>query len=601
MNATRQSPREGTESGPEPLTLPLGRQQSPQTGSTLRKALASCRSAFLSTAFFSAVVNVLMVTGSLFMMEVYDRVLPSRSLPTLVGLCMIAAILFLALGLLDAIRLRLLVRIGGLIDEVLAPHVFDAVLRQPLRTGKAQNGLQPLRDMETVRTFLSGLGPSAFFDLPWIPFYLAILFAFHTYLGLTALIGAIVLTTLALVTELLMRRPMKSSMAYSASRLGLAEASLRNAEVVAGMGLGLRLRNLWQQSNAVAIEAQRQASDVGGGLGAIARMLRMVLQSAVLAVGAYLVIHQEASGGIIIAAAIVASRALAPVDSAIGHWRSFVGARQSWQRLGGLLASLPDTPPPLGLPPPSHRLLVENLTLVPPGERKIVLAGVGFALERGQGVGVVGPSGSGKTSLARALVAAWLPARGTIRLDGATLDQWDPETLGRHIGYLPQDVELFGGTVAQNIARFDPDFSPQAIIGAAKAADAHDLIVSLPKGYDTQIGEGGAALSAGQRQRVALARALYGDPFLVVLDEPDASLDTLGEQALQRALMGVRARGAILVVVSHRQKVLDAVDLLLALDQGRPLAFGPKDQVVQRLARPAAAPVQILNIQSASS
>jgi PrtD family type I secretion system ABC transporter len=578
--------------------LPLGK---PQAGSALRKALASCRSALLAAAVFSAFVNMLMITGSLFMMEVYDRVLPSRSLPTLVGLCIIAGILFVALGLLDAIRLRLLGRTGGAIDEALAGRVFDAVVRLPVRTGKRDNGLQPLRDLDAVRSFLSGLGPSAFFDLPWIPFYLAILFGFHPYLGYTALIGAIVLTTLTLVTEFLTRRPMRDSMAHGASRLSLAEACQRNSEVVTGMGLGPRLKSRWQQSNAIAVQAQQQASDVGGGLGAIARVLRMVLQSAVLAVGAYLVIQGEASAGIIIASSIVSSRALAPVDLAIGHWRSFVAARQGWRRLGNLLDQLPDGPPPMALPAPSDRIQVEALTLVPPGERRIVLDGLTFTLKSGQALGVIGPSGSGKTSLARSLVGAWLPARGTIRLDGATLDQWDPEELGRHVGYLPQDVELFAGTVAQNIARFDPNFDAKSVINAAKAADVHDLIVGLPMGYNTEIGEGGASLSAGQRQRIALARALYGDPFLVVLDEPDASLDASGERALQRALAGVRARGGILIVVSHRQMLLGAVDLLLALDQGRPLALGPKELVLQKLARPSPAPVHTLNVQSATN
>lgn len=599
MSTARQASNENVESEAGPSVAVAGVGHNASTDSALRKAMASCRHAFVATAIFSAIVNVLMITGSMFMMEVYDRVLPSRSLPTLVGLCIIAMILFTALGSLDVIRLRLLVRIGGVVDDALASRVFDALLRAPLRTGKRDTSLQPLRDLDSVRSFFSGLGPSAFFDLPWIPFYLAILFGFHPYLGYTALAGAIVLTTLTIVTEVMTRRPMKNSLASGGNRISLAEACLRNAEVIAGMGLGPRLRKRWLQANAVSVETQRRASDVGGGLGAVARTLRMVLQSAVLAVGAFLVIRNEASAGVIIASSIVSSRALAPVDLAISHWRSFVGARQGWQRLGKLLAHMPETPRQMVLPAPSNRLVADNVTLTPPGDQRVVLAGVSFALERGQGLGIIGPSGSGKTSLARALVSAWLPARGTIRLDGATLDQWDPEALGRHIGYVPQDVELFAGTVAQNIARFEPDFDPEQVVKAARAADVHDLLVGLPKGYNTEIGDGGASLSAGQRQRVALARALYGDPFLVVLDEPDASLDAMGEQALQRALAGVRARGGILIVVSHRQMVLGAVDLLLALEQGRPVALGPKEQVLQKLSRPASAPVHVLNVQTA--
>ena len=325
-------------------------------------------------------------------------------------------------------------------------------------------------------------------------------------------------------------------------------------------------------------------------------MLRMVLQSAVLAIGAYLVIIQQASAGIIIAGSILAARALAPVDIAIANWRGFIAARQSWQRLGGLLAKLPRQAAPMPLPAPSTKFQVDNLIVVPPGEQKVVVRDVGFTLNRGQGLGIIGPSGSGKSCLARVLVGAWIPVAGRVRIDGSAFDQWAPEALGQHIGYLPQDVELFAGSVLQNIARFDAQADPEAVIKAAKAAEVDDLIRSLPgdKGYGTQIGEGGTTLSAGQRQRVALARALYGDPFLVVLDEPDASLDQSGEQALQKAILDVRARGGIVIVVSHRQTVLGAVDLLLALENGRPVAAGPKELVLQKLARPATGAVHIL-------
>jgi ATP-binding cassette subfamily C protein len=543
---------------------------------------------------FSGIINVLMLTGSLFMLEIYDRVLPSRSVPTLVGLCLIAGILFSALGLLDLIRSRLLARVGRAIDEALASRVFDALVRMPVRTGSRGDGLQPLRDLDAVRSFLSGPGPTALFDMPWLPFYLGITFAFHTLLGVTALVGAIVLVTLTVLTEILVRRPTRDATMQGISRFGLAEICLRNAEVLAGMGFAARLRNLWYGINVGTLSLQQRASDVGSGLGAIARVLRMTLQSAVLAVGAYLVIYQEASAGIIIAGAILAARALAPVDLAIAHWRGFIAARQGWQRLRQLFAMLPSEPAPMPLPTPHEKLQVENVIIVPPGGQKLVLRDVSLSLNRGQGLGIIGPSGSGKTSLARVLVGAWRPARGGVRLDGAALEQWSPEALGRHIGYLPQDVQLFTGSVAQNIARFDPEMEPEAVIKAARTADVHDLIVNLPKGYNTEIGDAGAVLSAGQRQRVALARALYGDPFLVVLDEPDASLDVTGEQALRQAISGVRARGGIAVVVSHRQAVLGAVDLLLALQQGQMLAFGPKEMVLQKLMRPATATVQSL-------
>lgn len=568
-------------------------QQRPAAGSELRQALWSCRGAFIATAVFSGILNVLMLTGSLFMLEVYDRVLPSRSVPTLIGLCMVAVILFVALGLLDLIRGRLLVRVGGALDEVLAARVFDTIVRLPARSNGHGDSLQPLRDLDAIRTFFSGAGPTALFDLPWLPFYLGIVFAFHPLLGVTALTGAIVLVALTVLTEILIRRPMRDTTAHNIGRLGVAEASVRNAEVLAGMGFASRMRNIWLTSNNGAMASQRRAGDIGGGLAAIARVLRMVLQSAVLAVGAFLVIRQEASAGIIIAGSILAARALAPVDTAIANWRGFVAARQSWSRLGRLLVMMPAEAAPMQLQPPANKFQIDRVVIAPPGQQKLLVRDVSFALGRGQGLGIIGPSGSGKTSLARALVGAWLPVGGSIRLDGAAFDQWAPEALGRHVGYLPQDVELFAGSVAANIARFDPEADPQAVIQAARAADVHDLIVNLPKGYETEIGTGGAALSAGQRQRVALARALYGDPFLVVLDEPDASLDQDGELALQKAIQGVRARGGIVIVVSHRPAVLAAVDMLLALQNGQTVAFGPKDLVLQRL-RPTAGAVHIL-------
>ena len=571
-----------------------GLRHRPHSGSELRGALWSCRSAFVGTAGFSAVINVLMLTGAVFMLEIYDRVLPSRSVATLVALSIIAGILFTALGLLDVLRSRLLVRAGGAIDEALAARVFDVLVRLPVKAGNRGDGLQPLRDLDTIRSFLSSQGPTALFDLPWLPFYLALVYAFHPMLGITALVGAAVLISLTLLTEVLARRPTRDATTHANTRIGIAQACVRNAEVLAGMGFASRLRNMWQKGNDRTLASQQRAGDIAGGLGAIARVLRMILQSAVLAVGAYLVIIQQASAGIIIAGAILAARALAPVDIAIANWRVFIAARQSWGRLGQLLAKLPEQSQPMSLPAPTTKLQVENLVVVPPGDQKVVLRDIGFALNAGQGLGIIGPSGAGKSSLARVLVGAWVPVAGKVRLDGAALDQWAAEALGQHIGYLPQDVELFAGSVAQNIARFHPKADSEAIIKAAKSSDVHELLLNLPNGYDTEIGEGGTTLSAGQRQRVALARALYGDPFLVVLDEPDASLDQEGEQALQNAIRSVRARGGIVVVVSHRQLVLGAVDLLLALDRGRPLAAGPKELVLQRLARPATSAVHTL-------
>jgi ATP-binding cassette subfamily C protein len=545
----------------------------------------------------SCAINVLYLTGSIFMLEVYDRVLPSRSVPTLVGLALLAAGMYLAQGILDLIRGRILGRIGTALDEMLNRRVFDSMVRLPLILGARNEGLQPMRDLDSVRSFLSGMGPGAFFDLPWLPFYLAICFAFHFMIGITALIGAIILVGLTLVTEYMSREPAQQATGLASRRNDLATTSRRNAEVVVAMGMSSRLTDRWTQANEKYLAGHQRAADIAGGLGAISKVLRMTLQSAVLGVGAYLVIHQEATAGVIIAGSILSARALAPVDLAIAHWRSFMAARQSWDRLNRILEQLPERAEQTVLQDPSSRLSVEAVSIVPPGDQKVIVQEVTFALDAGHGLGIIGPSGSGKSSLVRALVGVWQPFRGKVRLDGAALDQWSSDTLGRHIGYLPQDVELFAGSVAQNIARFDPEASSERIIAAAKEAGVHQLIIKMRDGYDTQVGEQGTALSAGQAQRVALARALYGDPFLIVLDEPNSNLDTEGDEALTRAIRAARERGAVVVVVAHRPVGIEAVDQLLVLRDGRVQAFGPKEtvlgQVIQRIAPPT--PIKIVS------
>jgi PrtD family type I secretion system ABC transporter len=562
--------------------------------SELGDALRACRSAFVGVGVMSCIINLLYLTGSIFMLEVYDRVLPSRSVPTLVGLIVLASGLYIGQGILDLIRGRILGRIGTSLDEALNARVFDTVVRLPLLVGGRNEGLQPLRDLDNVRAFLGTMGPGAFFDLPWLPLYLAICFAFHVLIGLTALIGAIILVSLTLVTEYMSRQPAREATGLAARRNDLAAAGRRNAEVMVAMGMTGRLTQRWGEANEKYLAGNQRASDVAGGLGAIAKVLRMMLQSAVLAVGAYLVIHQEATAGIIIAGSILSARALAPVDLAIAHWKAFVAARQSWERLTRLLEQMPVRPIPTLLQNPMSRLSVEGVAIAPPGDQKVIVQDVTFALTAGNGLGIIGPSGSGKSSLVRALVGVWQPFRGKVRLDGAALDQWSSDVLGRHIGYLPQDVELFGGTVAQNICRFDSEAKSDAIIAAAKEAGVHDMIIKMRDGYNTQVGEQGAALSAGQAQRVALARALYGDPFLIVLDEPNSNLDTEGDEALTRAVRGARERGAIVVVVAHRPIGIEAVEQLLVLKDGRMQAFGPKEQVLAQVLQPrVAAPTPI--------
>ena len=558
--------------------------------SELGAALNACRSAFIGVGVMSCVINVLYLTGSFFMLEIYDRVLPSRSIPTLVGLIILAGGLYVVQGILDLIRGRILIRIGSTLDEMLSRRVYEIVVRLPLLVGNRSEGLQPLRDLDNVRSFLSGMGPGALFDLPWLPLYLAICFAFHPLIGVTALVGAILLIALTILTEYLTSEPMKRSTGLAMRRQDLALASRRNAEVLTAMGMAGRVGRRWEESNRDYLASNQRASDVAGGLGAIAKVMRMMLQSAVLGVGAYLVINQQATAGIIIAGSILSARALAPVDLAIAHWKGFVAARQSWHRLNRLLGMLPEQTAQTLLESPSNNLSVEALSVSPPGEQKAVVQDATFALKAGQAVGIIGPSGSGKSSLVRALVGVWQPLRGKVRLDGAALDQWAPDVLGQHIGYLPQDVELFAGTIAQNISRFVDNASSDDIIAAAREARVHELIIGMKDGYDTQIGDQGSVLSAGQAQRIALARALYGNPFLVVLDEPNSNLDSEGDAALNKAVLAVRERGGVVVVVAHRPIGIESVDLVMVLKEGRVQAFGPKDTVLgQVLQRPVSA------------
>nr|WP_210348417.1 type I secretion system permease/ATPase [Methylobacterium sp. SD274] len=557
--------------------------------------MASCRTAFIGVAVMSGLVNILYLTGSFFMLEVYDRVIPSRSVPTLVGLVILALVLYGFQGILETIRSRILARVGASLDEALSARVFDIVVRAPLKGATPGDGLLPLRDLDQLRAFLGGTGPSAFFDLPWMPIYVFICFLFHPLIGVAALVGAAVLAVLALTTDRSTRGPSQTATAHGMRRNGLAEAGRRNAEVLAAMGMQGRFADRWGGANRDYMQSQMNVSDVASGFGAGSKVFRMALQSGVLALGAWLVINNLASAGVIIASSILVARALAPAELAIANWKGFVQARQSWARLSELFARLPAAEQPHALPAPSQSLVAENVTLAPPGTQRIVVQDVSLSLQRGQGLGIIGPSASGKSSLVRAIVGVWPPVRGKVRIDGAAIDQWSSADLGPHIGFLPQEVELFAGTIAENIARFDPNAQSGAVIAAAKSAGIHEMILRLTEGYDTRIGEGGAGLSAGQRQRVGLARALYGDPFLVVLDEPNSNLDGEGENALTQAIVGVRQRGGICIVVAHRPSALAAVDMILMMADGRAQAFGPKDEVLKRVLRstpaPAAEPV----------
>ncbi|MFG1339984.1 type I secretion system permease/ATPase [Xanthobacter autotrophicus] len=562
-----------------------GKQHSqPPQRPTLAGVLGSYRMALVGVGAMSAVVNLLYLNGSLFMLEVYDRVLQSQSLPTLAGLAALSLALYLFQYTLELLRARILARMGAGLDARLDRPVLAAMMDATLASNRGAAGLQPLKDLDQVRSFIGGLGPSVLMDLVWLPLYLVVCFSFHPAIGIAALIGTVVIVGLAVLSDTVARHGTLEAARLGAVRWTRAEALRRHAETSRALGMGGPLADEWAMLNARLRAVQGQFTDTGNTLGLLSRVARAILQSAVLAVGAVLVIEQQATAGIMIASSILVARALMPVEQAVGYSRAFVAARQSWRRLEGFLAASPPAVDPLELPLPSATLEVRALALVPPGGNRRVLREVSFSLKAGQGLAIVGPSASGKSSLARALAGVWPAQAGEIRLDGARPDRWNAERLGRHTGYVPQVVELLEGTIGQNIARFSPDATPEAILKAARTAGIHDLVLRLADGYETAMGEAGQHFSAGQRQRVALARALYGDPFLVVLDEPNANLDTAGERSLSEAIRAVRARGGIVIVVTHREAVHDAVDHLLVLEDGQMEVFGPREKVIEHMA-----------------
>jgi PrtD family type I secretion system ABC transporter len=549
----------------------------------LAAALRDCRRAFAGVALFSGVVNLLMLAGPLYMLQIYDRVLSSRSVPTLVVLSVFLVGAYAFQGALDLIRSRVIVRAAALLDQRLAVAVHGAVIRLAITNRHPTEGSQPVRDLDQIRAFLTGAGPIAIVDLPWIPIFLFICFLIHPWLGLAATVGGIVLFTMTLLTERASRTPARMAAQDAGVRSVMVEAGRRGGETIVAMGMAGSLAQRWAGINNRYIAAVARLSDVATSYGSTSKVLRLLLQSLILGLGAYLVIRQELTAGAMIAASIMVGRALAPIETTIANWRAFIGARQSIRRLSDALARAAPRPAVTALPPPARSLDVEQLTIAAPGAATPIVTGVHFSLKSGDALGIIGPSGAGKTSLIRALVGIWSPVRGNVRLDGAELSQWDPELLGRHIGFVSQTVELFDGTISENIARMAVAPDVDSVLRAAQAAGAHDLILRLPSGYDTKVGEGGEALSGGQRQRIALARALYGDPFLVVLDEPNANLDSDGELALHQAMMALKARGAILVLIAHRPATLSACDRLLVLANGVQQGIGPRDEILQKL------------------
>jgi ATP-binding cassette, subfamily C, bacterial PrsD len=540
----------------------------------------------LGVALFSGAINLLTLSGSFYMLQVYDRVIPSRNLATLVGLSLIVLLAYLLQGYLEALRIRMLSRIGTLFDASLQEPIHIALAVLPLKGSKPALAQQPLRDLDQVRLFLSGMGPTAFLDMPWLPIFLIALFMFHPLIGTVALLGASSIVGVTVLTDRQSRAAAKTMAESGAQRQVLADATRHHAEVIRALGMTGRFTARWADTNERFLQENVLVNDVQAVLGSSAKVIRYTLQSAMLGTAAYLVVNEQASGGIMIASSIMMGRALAPIEVALGSWKQLVAAHQGIGRLRNILktTSLPKSPSVL-LPRPKHELSVSELSVAAPGSEQSIVSNVSFSLTAGMGLALIGASASGKSSLSRALVGVWPPTRGVVRLDGAALDQWHIDDLGRHIGYLPQDVALFDGSVADNIARFDPAASSDAVLDAAQVAGAHEMILRLPNGYGTRIGEGGMALSAGQRQRVGLARAVFGNPFLVVLDEPNANLDTEGEIALSKAIEILRSGNSIVIVVSHRPSALSALNMAMLLHQGRVIAFGRREEVFANLSR----------------
>jgi PrtD family type I secretion system ABC transporter len=565
-----------------------------QKKSEVRRAAGVLAPIIAILALISCVVNVLALTGSFYMLQIYDRVLSSRSIPTLVALSVLAIALYLFQGGLEIVRSQVLVRIASRLDRQLTMMTHDAIVRLRSFVGSQASPMQPLRDVDAIRTFLSGQAPVAILDMPWMPLYLGFVFLLHPVLGWATSAGALFLILLTLLTERLMRAPSEASSGASRQRWKLAEASEQNAEVLNAMGFAHRFMRRFQDASQDYLAANERLSDIVGSLTVVSRVFRLMLQSALLGLGAYLTIAGEMTAGAIIACSIAASRALSPIEVAIANWRGFLAARQAAQRLEGIFASLPERTKPLFLHPPCSGLSIEGLAVAVPGTQTITLSNITFAVKAGSVVAVIGPSAAGKSTLARAITGVWPLARGSVRLDGASHSSWSREELGKHVGYLPQDVQLFDGTITENISRFEENPDSLKVIAASQVACVHEMVLRLPNGYETRIGTGGSVLSAGQRQRIALARALYGNPFLVVLDEPNSNLDSDGEAALIKAIEGVKARGGIVIVIAHRPSVLGAADTVAVIGGGQLTAIGPKDEILRKVLRyPVTAPAAL--------
>lgn len=546
----------------------------------LQKALRLCRDSFLTAGFFSLFINALMLVPAIYMLQLYDRVITSGSESTLLMLTIIVVILFITMGLLEWVRSRILIKIGTRIDILLNSRLYGATFKNALTTG--DGSAQPLDDMRGLRQFLSGNGLFAFFDSPWVPIYIAVMYVFHPWYGYVAIFTALVLFALAYLNEKTTSKPIQEANGLAIKQRGELNKNLRNAEVVHSMGMLSGIRERWNKGSDEILRLQENASKKAGSITAASKTIRLMSQSLILGLGAYLVLDNQITPGLMIAGSILLGRALAPIDLMTGAWKGFIAARGQYARLNELLEKIPAEGEKMPLPPPDGLLQSQNIIVVPPGQRKAVLHGINFELRPGESMGIIGPSASGKSSLARALLGIWPAANGKIRLDGVDIYEWEREQIGPHIGYLPQDIELFDGIISENIARFG-EVDAEKVVEAAKTADVHNMILSLPQGYDTRIANAGGILSGGQRQRIGLARAVYGKPKLVVLDEPNANLDDKGEAALASAIETLKSIGTTLIIISHKKGILGQLDKLLMLREGQQAAFGSKEDVLKQI------------------
>ncbi|MFP4273366.1 MAG: type I secretion system permease/ATPase [Halothiobacillaceae bacterium] len=560
----------------------------PKPRSEVLAVLKQFRTVFTSAAVFSMVINLLMLVPAIYMLQLYDRVLMSYNITTLVMLSLVVAGLFVVLAVMEIIRGKTLIRVGNRLDEKLNGRVFRATYESYLKQGNG-NAQQTLSDFTSVRQFSTGQGIIAFFDAPWTPVFILVMFMFHPVIGMVGAVAALILLTLAFINEWATSKPLGQANQLHNQASAQAASNLRNAEAIESMGMFPRVRERWLALHNRMLGFQTVASERAAVITGLTKTLSLASQSTVLGVGAYLVVQNEITAGMMIAGSILMGRAVAPMQQLIGSWRGFVATRNAHARVSKLLATFPEEQQRLSLPAPTGNLRVEQLFAGPPGAVKPVISGVEFDLVAGTTLGMVGPSASGKSTLARLMVGVWPPMSGKVRLDGADLYAWNKEELGEHVGYLPQDIELFDGTVAENIARFG-QVDSQQVVRAAQMAGVHELILALPDGYDTRIGSGGHALSGGQRQRVALARAMYATPRLVVLDEPNSNLDDQGERALIGAVRALKASGTTLVIVTHRTSILSEVDKMLVMREGKAAMFGARDDVLQALKAGAGKP-----------